>query len=69
MMKCRLYFTFGPLRSGNSKIITRVDLFSKQVKHIWVIFRLIPVSETTALLNLPVNRIFLWLPLQDLMSL
>ena len=28
--------------------------FSKQIYNIWVIFRLISVAETTALLNLPI---------------
>ena len=40
--------------SENSKILICSDSFSKQIYNIWVIFRLISVFETTALLNLPV---------------
>ena len=47
--------------SKNSKIVKCLDSFSKQIYDIWVIFRLISVFETTALLNLPINSIFLWL--------
>ena len=37
----------------NWKIVICLDSFSKQIYNIWVIFRLISVFETTALLNLP----------------
>ena len=40
----------------------------KQFYNIWVIFRLISVFETTALLNLPVYSIFVWFPLPDLIG-
>ena len=47
--------------SDDSKIVECLDSFSKQIYNIWVIFRLISVFETTALLNLPIYSIFLWL--------
>ena len=54
--------------SENSNIVMCLDSFSKQIYNIWVIFRLISVFETTALLNLPIYRIFLWLLLPDLIG-
>ena len=52
--------------SENSKIVIRLDSFSKQVFNIWVNFDLL--SETTALFNLPIYSIFLWLLLSDLIG-
>ena len=37
--------------SDNSKIVTCLDSFSKQIHNIWVFFRLLSVFETTALLS------------------
>ena len=54
--------------SVNSKIIIRLDSFSKQILNIWIIFRLISVFETNALLNLSISSIFLWLLLPDLIE-
>ena len=54
--------------SENSNIVMCLDSFSKQIYNIWVIFRLVSVFETTALLNLPIYRIFLWLLLPDLIG-
>ena len=54
--------------SENSKKVIHLDTFSKEIKNILVIFRLISVFETTALLNLPINSIFLWLLLPDLIG-
>ena len=55
--------------SENSKIVICLDSFSKQIYYIWVFFRLISVFETTtALLNLPICSIFLWLLLPDLIG-
>ena len=54
--------------SENSKIIIRLDSFSKQILNIWIIFRLISVFETNALLNLSISSIFLWLLLPDLIE-
>ena len=54
--------------SENSKKVIRLDSFSIQIKKKWVIFRLISVFETTALLNLPIHNIFLWLPLPTLIT-
>ena len=45
--------------SENSKKVICLDSFSKQIYNIEVIFRLISVFETTALLNLPIYSIFL----------
>ena len=39
--------------SEKSKKLICLDSFSRQINIIWVIFRLISVFETTALLNLP----------------
>ena len=39
--------------SENSKIVICLDSFFKQNYNIWVVFRLISVFKTTALLNLP----------------
>ena len=50
------------------KINIFLESFSKHIYNIWVIFRLISVFETTALLNLPINSIFLWLLLPDLIG-
>ena len=44
--------------SEKSKIVLCLDSFSKQINNIWVIFRLISVFETTALLNLPFYSVF-----------
>ena len=52
--------------SENSKYIIRLVSFSKQIKNICVVFRLISVFETTALFNLPIYSIFLWLILPNL---
>ena len=46
--------------SENSKIVICLESFSKQIYNILVIFRLVSVFEMTALLNLPINSIFLW---------
>ena len=54
--------------SENSKIVISLDSFSKQIYNILVIVRLILIFETTALLNLPIYMIFLWLLLTDLMG-
>ena len=54
--------------SENSKIVIRLDSFSKQIYNIWVIFRLISVFEITALLHLQIYSIFLWLLLPDLIG-
>ena len=54
--------------SENSKIVICLDSFSKPIYNIWVIFRLISVFETIALLNLPIYSIFLWLLLPDLIG-
>ena len=54
--------------SENSKIVIYLDSFSKQIYNIWVIFRLISVFETTALLNVPIYSIFLWFLLPDLIG-
>ena len=51
--------------SVNSKIVICLDSFSKQIDNIWIIFQLLSVFETTALLNLPMYSIFLWLHLLD----
>ena len=51
--------------SDISKKVICLDSFSKQLYNIWVIFRLISVFETTALLSLPIYSIFLWLLLPD----
>ena len=56
------------MNSENSKIVICLDPSSKQIYNIWVIFRLISVFEVTALLNLPVYSIFLWLLLPDLIG-
>ena len=45
----------------SEKIVIRLDSFSKQIIHIWVIFRPISVFE----LDLPIYSIFLWLLLPD----
>ena len=52
--------------SENSKIVIGSDSFSKQIYNIRVIFRPLSVFETTALLNLLIYSIFLWLLLPDL---
>ena len=52
--------------SENSKIVICLESFSKQIYNILVIFRLMSVFETTALLNLPIYSIFFWLILPDL---
>ena len=52
--------------SENSKTVICLDSFSKQIYNIWVIFRLTSVLEMTALLNLLIYSIFLWLLLPDL---
>ena len=52
--------------SENSKYIIRLDSFYKQIKNICVVFQLISVFETTALFNLPIYSIFLWLILPNL---
>ena len=54
--------------SENSKIVICSDSFSKQIYNICVIFRPFSVFETTALLNLPIYIIFLWLLLPDLIG-
>ena len=55
--------------SENSKIVICLDSFSEQIYNSWVIFRLISsVFETTALLDLPIYSIFLWLLLPDLIG-
>ena len=54
--------------SENSKKVICLDSFSKQIYNIWVIFRLISVFKTTALLNLPIYSIFLWPLLPDLIG-
>ena len=54
--------------SKNLKIVICLDPFSKQIYNVWVIFRLISVFETTALLNIPIYSIFLWLLLPDLIG-
>ena len=43
--------------SENTKIVICLDSFPKQIYIIWVIFRLISVFETTAMINLPINSI------------
>ena len=50
------------------KKVICLDSYSKQINNIWVIFRLISVFDTTALLNLPTYSIFLWLLLPDLIG-
>ena len=55
--------------SQNSNIVISVFRFiSKHIYSIWVIFRLISVFETTALLNLLIYSIFLWLLLPELIG-
>ena len=54
--------------SENLKIVICLDSFSKQIYNIWVMFRFISVFETTALLNLQIYSIFLWLLLPDLIG-
>ena len=54
--------------SENSKIVIWLDSFSKQIYNTWVIFRLISVFETTALLNLLIFSIFFWLLLSVLIG-
>ena len=54
--------------SENSKIVIYFDSFSKLIYNIWIIFQLIPVFETTTLLNLPIYSVFLWLLLLDLIG-
>ena len=49
--------------SEKSKKAVCLDSFPKQIYNILVIFRLISVFETIALLNLPIYSIFLGLPL------
>ena len=61
-------FIKGGLNSENSKLVICLDSFSKQIYNILVIFRLISVFEMTALLNLPIYSIFLWLLLPDLIG-
>ena len=46
---------------ANSKIVICLESFSKQFYNIWVIFLLISIIETTALLNLPICGVFLLL--------
>ena len=53
--------------SENSKIDICLDSLYKQIYNVWVIYRVI-VFETTALLNLPLYSIFLWLLLPDLIG-
>ena len=55
--------------SDNSKIVICLDSLFKQIYSILVFFRLISVFEATALLNLPIYSIFLWLPLPDLIGM
>ena len=52
--------------SENSKTVICLDSFSERIYNIWVIFRIMSVFETTALLNLPIYSIFLWLLLPDI---
>ena len=52
----------------NSKIVKCLDSFSEQIYNIGVIFRLISVFETIALLNLQIYSIFLWPLLPDLIG-
>ena len=54
--------------SENSKMVRYLDSVSKQIYNIWVIFRPSSVFERTALLNLPIHSIFLWLLLPDLIG-
>ena len=54
--------------SENSKIVRCLHSFSKQIYNIWVIFRLAPVFETTALSNLHIYHIILSLLLPDLIE-
>ena len=54
--------------SEKSKIGICLDSFSKQIYNICAIFRLISVFVATALLNLPIYSIFLWLLLPDLIG-
>ena len=52
--------------SEKTEITIRLNSFSEQIKNIWVIVSTLSVFETTALLNLPIYSIFLWLLLPDL---
>ena len=54
--------------SENSKIVICLESLSKQTYNNWLICRLISVFETTALLNLSIYSIFLWLLLPDLIG-
>ena len=54
--------------SENSKIAISLESFSKQIYNSWVIIQLMSVFETTAMLNLPLYSIFLWLLLSDLIG-
>ena len=65
------YFWFFEIKewySENSKKVICLDSFTKRIYNIWVIFRFISVFETTALLNLPIYSVFLWLLLLDLIG-
>ena len=53
--------------SDNSKIvIVRLESFINKFEIFGYFFRLIPVFETGALLNVPIYGIFIWLLLPDL---
>ena len=64
-----LYLNDQRMFSRNSKIVICLDSYSKQIYNSLVIFRLITVFETTALFNLPICSIFLWLLLPDIIGL
>ena len=69
---CRLYFTLGPLRSKNVFCEfenSHMVIFIIKFIIFWVIVRLLSVFETTALLNLKIYSIFLWLLLPDFIVL
>ena len=64
----RLVLRNQKLYSENSKIVICLDSFSKQIYNIWVIFRLISVFQTTALLYFSIYSNYLWLLLSDLIG-
>ena len=50
------------------QIVIFSDSFSRHIYNVWVIFRPLSVFETTALLNLSIYSIFLWLLLPGLIG-
>ena len=64
----KIIFYFSSIEILESKNVICLDSFTKQIYNIWVIFRLISVFETNALINLSIYSIFLWLLLPDLIG-